>query len=295
MAEAGYRLAWVDPASQLGLWVAPGPRQDEMAEEGRLVDPAAGGEPRSRQGAAGSLGPHGPRSLRHRRATGGRHRRHRREHRPARLQREGPPAPGDRPHPGGHGRLGVLLRDHRHRRRLRRRLGRGPARRSRASGSSSSSPTGARARPASTAPGRRGAASSCGPTSTCPTPTTSSPSWCGRWRATTRWSGPGPPRRAPTRCSGCRPRPSSGGWRLPGADPDPRPQLGDAGLPARRGPAVRQPAPARVQLRHHHHPHLPGPRLHREVLAHHLLGAGRRRRSSTGRRTPGGTCSRSSG
>ena len=39
MAEAGYRLAWVDPASQLGLWVAPGPRQDEMAEEGLLVDP----------------------------------------------------------------------------------------------------------------------------------------------------------------------------------------------------------------------------------------------------------------
>lgn len=37
VAQAGYRLAWDDPASQLGLWVAPGPRQDELAEAGQLL------------------------------------------------------------------------------------------------------------------------------------------------------------------------------------------------------------------------------------------------------------------
>lgn len=45
VAQAGYRLAWVDPESQIGLWVAPGPRQDELAEEGRLVAPPAAGSP----------------------------------------------------------------------------------------------------------------------------------------------------------------------------------------------------------------------------------------------------------
>lgn len=39
--EAGYRLAWVDPGGPLGLWVAPGNRQDALAAEDRLlpVDP----------------------------------------------------------------------------------------------------------------------------------------------------------------------------------------------------------------------------------------------------------------
>ncbi len=35
---AGYRLAWVEPGSTLGLWVAPGERQDALAAEGELLD-----------------------------------------------------------------------------------------------------------------------------------------------------------------------------------------------------------------------------------------------------------------
>lgn len=40
-AAAGYRLAWVDPGSALGLWVAPGPRQDALAADDALL-PAGG-------------------------------------------------------------------------------------------------------------------------------------------------------------------------------------------------------------------------------------------------------------
>jgi hypothetical protein len=35
---AGYRLAWVEPGSSLGLWVAPGPVQDGLAATGELLD-----------------------------------------------------------------------------------------------------------------------------------------------------------------------------------------------------------------------------------------------------------------
>ncbi len=38
-AGAGYRLAWVDPGSPLGLWVAPGPRQDALAADDALLPP----------------------------------------------------------------------------------------------------------------------------------------------------------------------------------------------------------------------------------------------------------------
>lgn len=36
---SGYRLAWVNPRSVLGLWVAPGRRQDQLARQHRLLPP----------------------------------------------------------------------------------------------------------------------------------------------------------------------------------------------------------------------------------------------------------------
>lgn len=39
LAAAGYRSAWADPTGEAGLWVAPGPRQDEMAAAGILRPP----------------------------------------------------------------------------------------------------------------------------------------------------------------------------------------------------------------------------------------------------------------
>ena len=82
---------------------------------------------------------------------------------------------------------------------------------------------------------------------------------------------------------------------LPRADPDPRPQLGAAGVPPRRGAAVHQPAPPRLLVRHHDHDDVPRPRLLGEVLADRVPRAGRRARSSTGGATRTATCSRSCG
>ncbi|HEX7134028.1 MAG TPA: hypothetical protein VF228_15740 [Iamia sp.] len=49
---AGYRLAWVEPGSTLGLWVAPGPRQDALADAGDLLDgDGFGADPQADEGS----------------------------------------------------------------------------------------------------------------------------------------------------------------------------------------------------------------------------------------------------
>ncbi|HEU5149775.1 MAG TPA: hypothetical protein VFU19_04725 [Iamia sp.] len=49
---AGYRLAWVDASSSLGLWVAPGARQDELAAGGHLLDEDGfGADPQADEGS----------------------------------------------------------------------------------------------------------------------------------------------------------------------------------------------------------------------------------------------------
>ena len=57
---AGYRLGWVDPASTLGLWVAPGPRQDEPAAGGHLLGADGfGAAPQTDEGSVRIIdGPH---------------------------------------------------------------------------------------------------------------------------------------------------------------------------------------------------------------------------------------------
>ena len=107
-------------------------------------------------------------------------------------------------------------------------------------------------------------------------PTTSSPSWSRSSTATTRSSAPARPSRARTRRSGCRPSGSSASWRrYLAADPDPRPELGPAGVPPRRRAAVHQPAARRLLVRHHDHDDLPRPRVLGEVLADRVPRAGR--------------------
>ena len=205
-------------------------------------------------------------------------RRARRQHRPARLQREGAPARGDRPHPGGDGRVGVLLRDHRHRRRLERRIRRGRCAQiegirliqfgtNRGSGSARKYGTQRLAGPRRRVDRRRH-----------DLPERPHPrAGRGAGAATTRSSAPAPPRRAPTRRSGCRPSGSSASWR-PTWPQTPIPDL-NSGLRAfRRDVALQYVSqlPAGFSCVTTHHDDLPGPRLHGEVLADRVPRAGRR-------------------
>lgn len=51
-SAAGYRLAWVEPGSTLGLWVAPGPEQDELDEAGDLLgSDGFGSDPQADEGS----------------------------------------------------------------------------------------------------------------------------------------------------------------------------------------------------------------------------------------------------
>ena len=200
---------------------------------------------------------------------------------------------GDRPDPGRPRRLGLHLRDHRRRRRVHRRLERRSWPGSRASGSSAS-----RTNRGSGSARRAGTAAAKGrvtvwtdadmtyPNERIPElvkqldagldqvvgARTSEQGTCEALRVPAKW----PIRRLA---------------QLPRRDADPRPQLGSAGLPHRRGPPVPPPAAGRLLVRHHHHDGVPRQRLLGGLRRHRLRASGRGARSSTGGGTRSATSS----